>query len=328
MVLASTYNGYLGFVKQAAQGTALAPTKFVKFLSPVKMDAEQEINIYPEGGGGFYNAVAQKKLHKVGGSFDCNLAPEIGGALFAYFLGADAITGAAVPYTHTLTPARPLPWLTIERGLKTNLKTERAFDVRLGKLGLEGKAGEPLKLSVDFTGAQSSLFATNATDTYETTRAWTFMDGTFTLLGGAYTKISGFKLELDNNLETDVQTTEVYLQEVPPGKLVGKFSFDIVYDSADVNYAMILFGAGLTIVETLATGTAVLAFTYGATTLLRSATFTIPAGGLVYRGMTDPAPGPEPKTLRQTIVCDIIKLVGSEYITAAFNNAMATSYFA
>jgi hypothetical protein len=227
-----------------------------------------------------------------------------------------------------MTPARPLPWLTLERGLKTNLLAERCWDARIGKLGLEGKAGDPLKLSVDWAGTQSVLVATTLTDTYEVDRAWTFMDGTFTLLGGAFTKISGFKLELDNSLETDIQTTEVYLQEVPPGKLVGKLSLEIVYDSADVNYALMLYGGALGIVETLATGTAVMAFSYGATTTLRSASFTIPAGGLVYRGISLLAPGPEPKTLRQTIVCDIVKTTAAAYITVVFNNSMATGYFA
>jgi len=42
-------------------------------------------------------------------------SPNITGAAFTFVLGADAISGAAAPYTHAITPAATAPWVTVWR---------------------------------------------------------------------------------------------------------------------------------------------------------------------------------------------------------------------
>ena len=325
MSLKSIYDGYVGFLKQAALGTAVVPTQFVRFLSPVKMDAEQDIDVYPEGGGGFYDLTAHKKFHKHDGSFDLNVRPQTAAMLFAYALGADAKSGAG-PYTHVLTPARPLPYVTIERGIKTDLLTERIQDCLISKLACNGKAGDPLHLAVDFMGIKAVLEAANSSDAYETDRAFVFQDGTFTVFGGAYMRITGFGLNIDNNVEGDIQTVKVHRQDIQAQKLAVALDIEIVYDSTDTNYADIYYGGGTTIVETVATGAVVMDFVYGADAAEREFKFEIPSGGLVYKDITKPAPGPEPGTLRQTVSCDVLKVSGSELITVTFKDNNDVDY--
>jgi len=325
MALKSIYDGYVGFLKQSAKGTGVVPTQFVRFLSPVKMDAEQDVDVYPEGGGGFYDLTAHKKMHKHDGSFDLNIRPQTGAMLFAYALGADAKSGAG-PYTHVLTPTRPLPYVTIERGIKTDVKTERIIDCLISKLAVTGKAGDPIHLAVDFLGIRATLEASNSSDTYETDRAFAFQDGTFTVFGGAFTRITGFKLTLDNSPEGDLQTTEVYRHDIQAQKLGVTLDIEIIYDTADTNYADILYGGGTAVVETVATGAVTMDFVYGSGADEREFKFEIPSGGLIYKKISDPAPGPEPATTRQTISCDVVKVSGSELITVTFKDNNDVDY--
>jgi len=324
MALNTKYNGYVGFLKQAALGTPAVSTQFVKFLADVDMDPSQTIATYPVGGGGFYNSKAAKELHEHNGKFSLEMEPQVGAMLFAYALGADAKSGAG-PYTHVLTPARPLPYVTFERGLKTDILAERIQDCKVNHLAIAGDAGKRVTLDVDFMGCRAVLQASTLSDTYETDRAFVFMDGTFTIFGGAFTRIQSFKLDLNNNCKAE-QTVEVYPSYITDGELAVTLNFEIIYDSADTNIADIFYGGGTTAAEAVATGAITMDFVYGTGADEREFKFEIPSGGLVYQGITTAAPGPKPDTLKQTISCDVIKVSGSELITVTFEDNNDVDY--
>lgn len=329
MTSKSMYDGYVGLCKQAAKGTPIAPTTFLQLVEPAKFDEKQEVDIYPELGGGPYNASAHKKLHTVNPSIAMHVRPSSSAKLFHLFLGADAKSGAAIPYTHLLTPARPLLYLSLERGLKTDLDITRVQDCKVDKITITGKGGDKLKMAVDFMGIKPVDQAACATDTYETDRAFAFQDGAFNVFGtAAFARIDGFTLELANNCEggSELQTTEVWPFDILEQKLTGKLSFEIIYDTADTYFKDIMRGGGTAVVETLDTDGFTADFTYGAAGTLREFMFVIPAGGLVNIDMTPLAPGPEPKTMKQTVVGEIIKVAGSELISITFQNADAADY--
>lgn len=324
MALNASYNGYVGIAKQSAKGTAVAPSTFVRFLSAVKADPELDISVFPEGGGGFTDITAQKQFHKHDGGFELYARPSVAAKLFAFALGADTVVGTAAPYTHTIIPARPLPYLTIERGMKTNLITDRIQDCMINGLKLEGEAGKPLKLSLDFLGIQAALQGTGASDTYETDSFFTFMSGAFTLLGtGAFTRITKFGLGLSNNVDGGIQTVEVHREALQALLLGLTLDFEVVYDSADTNYADIFYGGGTSVVDTVKTGAVTLDFTYGAGAALRELKVEIPL--LNYKAIGTPAPAATPATLRQAVAGVATKGAG-ELITVTSKNADAAAY--
>src|SRR4030042_5296273 len=125
----ATYDGYVVIMKQAVKGTAIAPTKFVRFSKEVGEFSKIDSKLVTIGGGGFYKGYAHKPLHSVEGKVSTLLFPSQCSRLLAFFMGADSVAagppGAGI---HTMIPTRPSPYITIARGVKTNLRAGRAVD--------------------------------------------------------------------------------------------------------------------------------------------------------------------------------------------------------
>lgn len=326
MTLKSVHDGYVGLAKQSAKGSGIVPSVFVRFLEGAAFEPNMAIEAYPEGGGGPYDIDTQKSLQTLDPSFSLYARPSIAAKLLAYALGADSIAGTAAPYTHTITPVatRVLPWLSIERALKTDLIVERSVDCLLNELVLEGEAGKKLKITASFLSLTQALPATGSSETYDTETPFRFTDGTFTLFGGAFTRISKFKLSVRNNIDGGIQTVNLYREDMQALKLDVDLDFDIVFDSADTNYKTIFYGGGTAPVVDVATGAATLSFAYGTSGSLRQLAVEVP--NFFYKAIGSAFPAPTPATLRQAVSAHALKATGSELITATCKTADSLAY--
>lgn len=138
------------------------------------------------------------------GSPSVAVRPASIGLLFYLAMGAKAVTGAADPWTHTFTLAKPLPWCTVWRRLANGL-FERFADCKVNSLTLRSEAGGILAAEVGFLGLTAAhQTAAEATATPEVA-ATTFVhaDGQGALLyeGAAAAEIRRVSLALNNNLE-------------------------------------------------------------------------------------------------------------------------------
>lgn len=247
--------GYIGLGKQASKGTGVAPSKFVKWDGATSLTPKLEFTVRREGGDGLYNALSYVTAHKADGQFALLCRPDIMAALLAWALGADSVSGAADPYTHTITPAASVPWLSIERQLASIADCERLVDCVIESLVIEGKGGLPLKATVGFLGIRGTHGIAAASATYEADRPYMFFDAAFQVNGSAVATVTEFRLAIKNLFEADLYTTEVYRADLP---LIGRdVEVEFGFPMENLNqYREVLYGTstGTAPAETLKTG--------------------------------------------------------------------------
>ncbi len=247
--------GYIGLGKQASKGTGVAPSKFVKWDGATSLTPKLEFTVRREGGDGLYNALSYVTAHKADGQFALLCRPDIMAALLAWALGADSVSGAADPYTHTITPAASVPWLSIERQLASIADCERLVDCVIESLVIEGKGGLPLKATVGFLGIRGTHGIAAASATYEADRPYMFFDAAFQVNGSAVATVTEFRLAIKNLFEADLYTTEVYRADLP---LIGRdVEVEFGFPMENLNqYREVLYGTstGTALAETLKTG--------------------------------------------------------------------------
>lgn len=152
---------YVGLVKQSAQGSGAAATVFPRLASPPKFTPIQDVGEYRDGSSEhltFHAKKSIKYLIEVPFYWDCDIAAP----MLAWYLGADAVTGAGDPYTHTITYASILPYLSIARGVSQNSSgtytiLERVTDCKPLKLEIGGNAGKEILGKATFIGSTSSI---------------------------------------------------------------------------------------------------------------------------------------------------------------------------
>jgi hypothetical protein len=150
-------------------------------------------------------------------------------------LGADAPTGTAPNFTHVLTPANSLPYITVWRNLADTLY-EQYRDCKVGSLTISADAGSPLTCVAGIQGLQASRL-TAAPDqatpiTLQNGAVYNFNEATVTLAGGATALVSSFELTIENNL-TRQQTDDVVPYDVTEGTREVSLGFDLIFESLD-----------------------------------------------------------------------------------------------
>jgi len=85
--------GYLGIGLQAAMGTGVAPTHFVKWSGAPTITPGQDFTRYNEGGDSQYPGMVVKHLHRSDGNFDCFARPNVAAMLVGLLLGKQVSKG-------------------------------------------------------------------------------------------------------------------------------------------------------------------------------------------------------------------------------------------
>jgi hypothetical protein len=129
--------------------------------------------------------------------------PESIAPLLYGVLGAQSITGAADPWTHTFVPSASLPYFTFWRMLGNGL-TEKMTDCIIASLVLHGESGKPLRVTPTIMGLTPTyLTPAEATAPIEKTNRFMHWDASqaYKVEGSPVACIRSFDLTIDNGAE-------------------------------------------------------------------------------------------------------------------------------
>ena len=305
----STTNAY----KMPFSGGSIAPVREVDNLAETDANRDQGVSYVTssgvEGSPEFYVRDAS-----------------IGFWLWAV-LGTDAVTGAGPNYTHTITPAQTLPYITVWRDIADTLY-EQYRDCKVGSLTISAEAGQPLTATAGIMGLQATRLTTapdSATpvplqsgQVYNFNNLGQGVSGTgVTLGGGATALVRSFELSIENNAVRQ-QTDNVVPYDVYEGQRVVSLSFDLIFESL-TEYNQFHFGgaAGTQISPNIYTTSAVFNFALGTN---NSVQFTLPS--IAYEEFpVEPNAGGDPITVS---VRAVAQRGGSPVLTAVVKNQVAS----
>jgi hypothetical protein len=241
------------------------------------------------------------------------------GFLLHAALGADAATGTTPNFTHTLTPANTLPYVTLWRAISDTL-FEEFRDCKIGTLTIGAEAGAPLSATYGVQGLQATRL-TAAPDnavplSVESGPVYSFNDAAVTLGGGATALVRSFELTIENNLSRQ-QTDGVVPYDVVEGQREVSLTFDLIFETLD-EYNKFHYGgaAGTTVDPDVFTTSAVFTFTKGAN---NEVAFNLPS--IAYTEFPV-----EPNTGGDPIVSSVAAAAqrgGSPVVTATVKNQIA-----
>lgn len=273
-------NGYIGIEWQSVQGTAKSPTTFLRLAAEDSLEQVQEVLEERTLEADRELGAIHKVAHKPGGGFQTFARPHLAAELLAYALGEESVAGASAPYTHTITRANDIPYLTIERYLD---KIERFIGCKINQIVISGNSGQPALLDVSFLASDSVIMPSAATPSYETDEPFMFYDGVYTLDSGAIVTITAFTITINNNLES-IQTTSIKPNNLMEGAFDIEITMRLKLEAGNALYAKVLYGSSTAIVDTLADGDFTVDLSYGSSTTLRELKFDIPV--LKHLGIT------------------------------------------
>lgn len=243
----------------------------------------------------------------------------IGFWLFAA-LGADAPTGTMPNYSHVITPANTLPYITVWRDIADTL-FEQYRDCKVSTLTVSAEAGSPLSASAAIQGLQASRLATDPSTTpaipLASQQVYNYNTATVTLGGTATALVRSFELSIENNV-TRQQTDDVVPYDVVEGQRVVSLGFDLIFETLN-EYNSFHYGsaAGTTISPNIYTTSAVFSFSQGAN---NSIAFNLPS--IAYQEFpVEPSAGGDPITVS---VRAVAQRGGSPVVTATVANQVAT----
>jgi len=310
-------DGYLGIGKQTTKGTSVAPTKFLRLAAAESVVQNQEVSEIRTLNGDEELDAIYKTGHAPDGGFQTFARPDLGAFLLAMILGADSISGVEAPYTHTITRANTIPWLSIERKLTD---AERISDCKLNQLVISGESGNPVLIDCSFFGIDSTIESA-ASPSYETNEPFMFFDtGSYTLDSGAVTTVNSFTITINRNLEK-IKTTSYKIDDILETAFDIEVAMRLKYED-NAKYKDILFAGGSALTDVLDDGDLTIDLTYGSGADLKEFKIEIPA--LKHLG-AEKHLDPEPKAVFLDIKSKAVKSA-SEIITVTCQNAVAAAY--
>ena len=324
-------NGYVGFAIQAAQGTGINPSTFLRLAAEETFEQVQDVVEVRSLNGDRELDAIYKTQHTPQGSFQTYARPNLGAELLAYALGADTVvSGTGDTYVHTITKANTIPYLTFERKLDS---VERFIGAKINQIVISGTSGQPITLDVSFMASDAAIQTASATATYETNEPFMFYDGTYTLDSGAITTISAFTITINNNLET-IFTTSYKPNNFMEGAFDIEVAMTLKFEASETMYAAVLYGAGTALTDALDTGNFTVNLDYGTGATERKLQFAIP--NLTHRSITkhlDPNTkavylnmiSKPTKSASEIITVTAINTSGGDYISPSASSSPSSS---
>ncbi len=196
--------GDVAFALQSAKGAAASVSQFRLYPSGGEMPhAVAELSDLEEMTGQRMLSDAFIGEVAVTGSTEFHVRPITIAPLLFGVMGAQAVTGAGDPYTHTMTIAATLPYWTFWRMLGNGL-AEKFVDCIIHRVVIHGESHMPLTVTVDVIGLTPSyLTPAEATATVDTTNHFMHSDAAAALKveGTAISCIREFDITIDNGAQ-------------------------------------------------------------------------------------------------------------------------------
>lgn len=205
--------GHVGLKTQASKGAYLDPGAadpnqgvFMKIRSGA-LGGNRELMIPdPEIGGSRDIPDAQLGPISYSGEYDYYARMESAATLLKGALGAGASAGAATTgYTHTITPADTLPWLSVEEKIANGYEAFEYTDAKINTLHMEADANGYLMGTVGMIALTQALEASPTASGSQRVDTSPLLVGTNITVqwNGANLPAKSFSLDVNNNLEDD-----------------------------------------------------------------------------------------------------------------------------
>lgn len=226
--------------KESTYGTAVAGTKQIKISSE---SFKPNYNKVDEGlaTGGRGSGLKQTMGIKVEGALSTLMRPDMGYLLFAALGAQEVEEGSGSSYIHTFT--------CIQNGESYHLPAWTAYvDRKIGvfkyngckvsSMTLSAAAGDYLKLDMNFAGRTEASGASLASLSPSALKAFKFAQGkVYRKVSSDWVEIAditNMSLELNNNLDSDTQTTGTgdYYAEPEVGTRECNITLDMIYSTA------------------------------------------------------------------------------------------------
>lgn len=190
----------LGVAVQAAKGTAAPAATHRVALMGGALPAPSKVSA-PAGSLTVARVAREPivEVVRVEGSPVIAARPNIAGLLLFAALGSEAVSGAADPYTHTITLGTSQPWLTLWRSIGSLLH-ERFPDCRLASLEISSVAGRPVAITAAVLGTRAeSRTAGQAAGAIESSTVFLHADaqGALVVEGSPVAEIREWRLRID-----------------------------------------------------------------------------------------------------------------------------------
>lgn len=220
--------------KETTYGTAATPDEQIKISSESLKEVYNKIDEGLAVGGRGAGMVATMGIG-VEGSFSTLLRPDMG-KLLAATLGTEAdVVASTVGHLHTFTAVEPegsLPSLTAIVDRKVEKFSYSGLKV--ASLSLSADAGGYVTADVSFNGKKETSGATLQTLTPSALKAFKFAGGKAYIDDVAIADVTSMSLEINNNLDAQIQTTDtgVYYKEPAVGVREITSNLSMIYSAS------------------------------------------------------------------------------------------------
>lgn len=324
-------NAFVGLsLKQTALGTpnvSAAGYRFVKYLSGMNFDPNQDVVYLREGGDGLDWGSGYLKTFKGEGQLVFNLRPEIAGQFFALMPGGATWNGGTVPATHIFhTGHASFPYATLQIGHPGTDLIHLLSDVKFTGLTIEAVTGEPIKITSPFTAITMGASAAVVAPTY----------GTGTGVDSYFKYYDTPSIALDGTIDSTIESVKIDLTLGPEELQAQRTQLDdIVIQNRDANieivrryqnsttWKKIAYGGGISPTTSVPTGSFEGIWSQDTGNNLRLVRFYAPL--VAYSDDTLTELDPDGKTIRETISGKLLK-TATHAFHIMVNNQHASAY--
>jgi len=195
---AASEDSYFGFGFQSSKGTGVAPTQFLAYVSAVELTHGEQHRKIREAGSSQTVARTVKDSYTPGARCAAPIRADLAAAVMAALLGADSVSGAGDPYTHTITKDAATDWISFEYNNNDNT-IERVIDgffVEVEITAQKRSNGPELMIAAVVGGLDLERQSSATTESYESDRPFLRSDCAWTVDGTAETNVEACTIRL------------------------------------------------------------------------------------------------------------------------------------
>ena len=256
----------IGVALQSAKGAAAAAPQYWLNMTGGGMRPTPETETRSETGLGRDPGDTYIRVLSAAGDPSFLLRPVTAPLLYYCVLGSKAVTGAADPYTHTITASNDQPWVTVWKELGDSIY-EKFSDCKFTQGNLEFTAGGDLALSTSimglgFTRLSSGDGATAAAaGVHDQAVPFRVPGAVYTIGGSADNSLMSGNFNIEAG-QVGRQTNAMTYSYLEPSQRTITFGYEGVYTSVS-RYAEVYYGAAAGTTPTETVFEATLSFQFG-----------------------------------------------------------------